>query len=120
KFLHFPLADIFVKAACHLAAGGSLKDIGIPTDKVEERMNLHPIVEPDQIKGSVIFVDSFQNVVTNVTKNLFTKVQQGRNFTLSFRRNETINQLSWHYNEVPEGEKLCLFGISDHLEIAIN
>ena len=120
KFLHFPLADIFVKAACHLAAGGSLREIGIPTDKVEERMNLHPIVEPHQIKGSVIFVDSFQNVVTNVTKNLFTKVQQGRNFTLSFRRNETITQLSWHYNEVPEGEKLCLFGISDHLEIAIN
>ncbi|ADY51704.1 protein of unknown function DUF62 [Pseudopedobacter saltans DSM 12145] len=120
KFLHFPLADIFVKAACHLAAGGSLKEIGIPTDGVEERMSLQPIIESDQIKGSVIFVDSFQNVVTNVTKDLFTKVQQGRKFTLSFRRNETINQLSWHYNEVPEGEKLCLFGISDHLEIAIN
>jgi S-adenosylmethionine hydrolase len=24
KFLHFPLADIFVKAACHLAKGGKL------------------------------------------------------------------------------------------------
>lgn len=120
KFLHFPLADIFVKAACHLAAGGTLKEIGIPTDSVEERMSLHPIVEPDQIKGSVIFIDSFQNVITNITKDLFIKVQQGRKFTLSFRRNETINQLSWHYNEVPEGEKLCLFGISNHLEIAIN
>ncbi|MFD1631869.1 SAM hydrolase/SAM-dependent halogenase family protein [Pseudopedobacter beijingensis] len=120
KFLHFPLADIFVKAACHLAAGGALKEIGIPTDSVEERMSLHPIVEPDQIKGSVIFIDSFQNVITNITKDLFIKVQQGRKFNLSFRRNETINQLSWHYNEVPEGEKLCLFGISNHLEIAIN
>ena len=120
KFLHFPLADIFVKAACHLAAGGNLQEIGIPSHSLEQRMSLHPIVEPHQIKGSVIFVDSFQNVITNVTKNLFTKVQQGRKFTLSFRRNETINQLSWHYNEVPEGEKLCLFGISDHLEIAIN
>jgi S-adenosylmethionine hydrolase len=36
------------------------------------------------------------------------------------RKHETIKQLSWHYNEVPEGEKLCLFGISNHLEIAIN
>jgi S-adenosylmethionine hydrolase len=59
-------------------------------------------------------------VVTNVTKEIFTKVQNGRNFTLYFKRNESINQLSWHYNEVPEGEKLCLFGISNHLEIAIN
>lgn len=120
KFLHFPLADIFVKAACHLANGGSIYAIGIKTENLEERMNLHPIVEKNQIKGSVIFIDSFQNVVTNVTKDLFTKVQEGRNFSLSFRRNETINQLSWHYNEVPEGEKLCLFGISNHLEIAIN
>lgn len=120
KFLHFPLADIFVKAACHLAAGGTLNEIGIQADGIEQRMNLHPIIEKDLIKGSVIFIDSFQNVITNVTKNLFIQVQQGRNFTLSFRRNETINQLSWHYNEVPEGEKLCLFGISNHLEIAIN
>ncbi len=120
KFLHFPLADIFVKAACHLAAGGELHEIGIPTDDIEQRMNLHPVIEKDLIKGSVIFIDSFQNVITNVTKDLFTQIQQGRNFTLSFKRNETISQLSWHYNEVPEGEKLCLFGISNHLEIAIN
>jgi len=32
------------------------------------------------------------------------------------KRNETINHLSWHYNEVPEGEKTLPFGISDHLE----
>lgn len=120
KFLHFPLADIFVKAACHLAAGKPLKAIGIATDEIEQRMNLHPVIEKNQIKGSVIFVDSFENVVTNVTKEIFTKVQNGRNFTLFFKRNESINQLSWHYNEVPEGEKLCLFGISNHLEIAIN
>ncbi|KHJ38386.1 adenosyl-chloride synthase [Pedobacter glucosidilyticus] len=120
KFLHFPLADIFVKAACHLAKGGKLAEIGIPTASIEQRMHLHPVIEKDMIKGSVIFIDSFQNVVTNVSKDLFTKVQKGRNFTLSFKRNETINQLSWHYNEVPEGEKLCLFGISNHLEIAIN
>jgi len=39
---------------------------------------------------------------------------------LYFKRNETITNLSWHYNEVGEGEKLCLFGISNYLEIAIN
>jgi S-adenosylmethionine hydrolase len=120
KFLHFPLADIFVKAACHLASGKPLKEIGITNDEIEHLMNLHPVIENNQIKGSVIFVDSFENVITNVTKEIFTKVQNGRNFTLFFKRNESINQLSWHYNEVPEGEKLCLFGISNHLEIAIN
>ncbi|RZK60101.1 MAG: hypothetical protein EOO91_02665 [Pedobacter sp.] len=70
--------------------------------------------------GSVIYIDTFCNVITNITKDLFTKIQRNRDFTLYFRKSETITQLSWHYNEVPEGEKLCLFGISNHLEIAIN
>ena len=119
KFLHFPLADIFVKAACH-ANGGELNKIGIPVSDIEKKMNLQPVLEKNLIKGSVIYIDSFQNVITNITKDFFNTVQGGRRFLLSFKRNETINHLSWHYNEVPEGEKLCMFGISDHLEIAIN
>jgi S-adenosylmethionine hydrolase len=120
KFLHFPLADIFVKAACHLASGKDINAIGLPVSGVEKKMNLQPVLEKNLIKGMVIYIDSFQNVITNITKDLFNKVQQGRQFVLSFKRNESINHLSWHYSEVPEGEKLCLFGISDHLEIAIN
>jgi len=120
KFLHFPLADIFVKAACHLADGGKLRDIGLPLEAIEKKMNLQPVIEKNMIKGVVIYIDAFQNVITNITKEFFNQVQQGRRFTLSFKRNETISNLSWYYNEVPEGEKLCLFGISDHLEIAIN
>lgn len=120
KFLHFPLADIFVKTACHLADGGRLKDIGLVVTSIEKKMNLQPVIEKNMIKGVVIYIDSFQNVITNITKEFFNQVQQGRHFTLSFKRNETISHLSWYYNEVPEGEKLCLFGISDHLEIAIN
>jgi S-adenosylmethionine hydrolase len=120
KYLHFPLVDIFVKAAIHLAKGGKLREIGLPADSVEERMLLHPVIERDIIRGSVIYIDTFCNVITNITKELFTKIQRNRDFTLYFRKSETINQLSWHYNEVPEGEKLCLFGISNHLEIAIN
>ncbi len=109
KFLH-----------CHLANGGTLAKIGLPVSNVENKSNLHPVIDNNLIRGAVIYIDSFQNVITNVTKEFFNRVQQGRRFVLYFKRNETITHLSWHYNEVPEGEKLCLFGISDHLEIAIN
>lgn len=120
KFLHFPLTDIFTKASCHIAAGGKLSEIGILITELEEKVNLHPVIEKDTIRGSVIYIDSFQNVITNISKDLFSQVQKNRSFTLYFRKNESISQLSWHYNEVPEGEKLCLFGISNYLEIAIN
>jgi S-adenosylmethionine hydrolase len=120
RFLHFPLTDIFAKASVHLAAGGKLREIGIPVNELDEKVNLHPVIEKNIIKGSVIHIDSFQNVITNISKDLFTTVQANRDFVLYFRKNETITHLSWHYNEVPEGEKLCLFGISNYLEIAIN
>jgi hypothetical protein len=89
-------------------------------DELEEKVNLQPVIEKNVIKGSVIYIDSFQNVITNISKDLFSTIQKGRDFILYFRKNESISQLSWHYNEVPEGEKLCLFGISNYLEIAIN
>ncbi|PST82638.1 hypothetical protein C7T94_08220 [Pedobacter yulinensis] len=120
KYLHFPLVDIFVKAAIHLAKGNRLKEIGLPVAELEQKMLLSPVIERDIIRGSVIYIDTFCNVITNITKDLFTGLQRNRDFTLYFRKSETINRLSWHYNEVPEGEKLCLFGISNHLEIAIN
>ncbi|WP_293741930.1 SAM-dependent chlorinase/fluorinase [uncultured Pedobacter sp.] len=120
KYLHFPLVDIFVKAATHLAKGGKLKDIGLPVTEIEQKMLLNPVIEQNMIRGSVVYIDTFCNVITNITKDLFTKIQKNRDFTLYFRKSETITQLSWHYNEVQEGEKLCLFGISNHLEIAIN
>lgn len=120
KFLHLPLLDIFVKSAVHIAKGAAMSEIGISTYQIEERGTIQPVVEPDMIRGSVLYIDNFSNVITNITKELFIEVQKNRDFTLYFRKNETITQLSWHYNEVAEGEKLCLFGMSNHLEIAIN
>lgn len=120
SLLHFPLTDIFAKAAVYLAKGGKLQDIGNPISHLEERAVIQPVIDHNTIRGRVIYIDSFQNVITNITKELFNEVQNNRSFTLYFRRNETITHLSWHYNEVLEGEKLCLFGISNHLEIAIN
>lgn len=120
RYLHFPLADILSKAACHIANGGKLKDIGPPIDDPVRKVTFQPVYTKNSIKGHVTFVDSFGNVISNISKELFNKVQNGRDFILRFKRNESITNLSWHYNEVVEGEKLCLFGISNFLEIAIN
>jgi hypothetical protein len=120
KFLNYPLVDILAKAVVSLAKGGNLSSIGLPSGDIKKRTLLQPVVDNNTIRGSVIYIDGFANVITNISKELFTKVQQNRGFVLHFKRNETISHLSWHYNEVEEGEKLCLFGISNHLEIAIN
>ncbi|MCI0920827.1 SAM hydrolase/SAM-dependent halogenase family protein [Sphingobacterium rhinopitheci] len=120
RFLHFPVADVLVKAACRIASGTNILELGTKIDAPLQKVTLSPIIESNHIKGHVTYIDSFGNVISNISKDLFNKVQNGRNFILNFKRNETIEKMSWHYNEVSEGEKLCLFGISNYLEIAIN
>ncbi len=120
RFLHFPLADILVKAACHIAKGLPIQDLGHSIEAPLQKVPLQPIIDNNIIKGHVTYIDSFGNVISNISKDLFNRVQRGRNFVLHFKRSETIEKMSWHYNEVGEGEKLCLFGISNYLEIAIN
>jgi S-adenosylmethionine hydrolase len=79
---------------------------------------LRPMTYPDMIKGSVIYIDHFDNAITNIKKNEFDAIRKERSYEIQFSKN--ILQLSETYSNVPEGEKLCLFNSIGLLEIAIN
>jgi S-adenosylmethionine hydrolase len=66
-----------------------------------------------------VYVDNFDNAITNINISDFEQVQKDRNFEISFGRNRFIS-LAESYASVPEGEKLCLFNSIGLLEIAIN
>lgn len=117
----FPSKSVFVWAATLLAQGSRLEEIAERTDSIKMRVAFRPVIEPDVIKGTVIFIDGYGNVISNIDKKLFESVQDGRKYTIFFR-GETygINKISSSYNEVPPGEKLAIFGAGNFLEIAIN
>lgn len=117
----FPSRDIFVKAACHLAKGGSLDDLGSERKLLNRKLTLHPVIDDKVIRGTIAYVDSYKNLITNVTKELFYEVAKGRSFTIFIRSFEyELNKISHTYDEVDNGEKLALFNSSGYLEIAIN
>ncbi len=111
---------VFAQAVAELAAGKKLEEIGTPLTEIMERITFQPVVKSSQIVGSVIHVDNYENVITNITRTLFEKVADGRDFNLYFKRHDEIRKLSWHYFDVPVGESLCLFNSAGYLEIAIN
>ncbi len=117
---HFPMADVFIQAAALLADGAALSVLGSKMDDMQRRGILQPVVQENIIRGSVVYIDSFQNVITNISKKLFDEVRRGRKFDIVFRSKESISEISAHYNAVPEGERLCIVGSSNYLEIAIN
>ncbi len=128
---NFPVLDVFVKVACHIARGGTLDVIGKPITEIKEIRGLQPVVntENNQIIGNVIYIDNYGNVVSNITRSLFEEVGKGREFTIQARR-ATFETIFTNYSdainfELPadkreeDGKKLALWNSSKYLELAI-
>jgi hypothetical protein len=119
--LTFPTKDVFAKAACHLVKGGTPPLIGKAVTEFKKRMPFQAVTHDNVIKGIVIHVDHYGNLISNIEESLFKAFGSGREFTIEFRGGDyDIKQIGRAYTEVPEGEKLAIFGSSGLLEISIN
>ena len=127
----FPMLDVFVKVAGHLARKGQLEIIGKRIMEIKTLTDVNPVVSPDDraILGSIIYIDNYGNVVTNITKKLFHSVGKSRDFTI-FARTVKFRKIVNHYSEAidydlpvnkreEDGKKLALFNTADYLELAI-
>ncbi|MEO6760224.1 MAG: SAM-dependent chlorinase/fluorinase [Saprospiraceae bacterium] len=117
---HFLVKNIFAEAVAHLAAGLPFEELGEYPAPLLQRISIQPVIMPTRIRGTVIHVDNFENVVVNIQQEVFEKAANDRAFSLFFRRNDPITRLSGNYCDVPVGEPLCLFNSTGYLEIAIN
>lgn len=112
--------DVFGKTIHQLVNGESIQNIGISDFSYMEKKPLRPAIGEDWIDGQIIFIDNFENVVINITRDDFDKQRNNRRFKISFKRDEVIERISESYADVTEGEKLALFNSAGYLEIAIN
>lgn len=117
--LSFPVRDIFVKTACLLANGIDIKSIGKPKENLLQRLPFRATSMGTIIRGSVVFIDSYGNVITNIDRILFDQVGKKLPFVIELARSNQIDKISLEYNSVPEGEILALFNASGQLEIAM-
>ena len=128
---NFPVLDVFVKVACHIARGGTLEVIGKVITDIKPIKNLNPFVNDDQsqIIGSVIYIDNYGNVVSNIRRKFFEQIQKGRAFEIS-ARSYKFKEIHKRYSDIvnfdvpeeqrqDEGRGLVVFNSSDYLEIAI-
>ncbi|WP_264530249.1 S-adenosyl-l-methionine hydroxide adenosyltransferase family protein [Flavobacterium sp. N502540] len=122
--------DIFIKVACHISKGGLLNVIGKEIKEIKQITELQPVVAGDNnsIKGYVIYIDHFGNVVTNISKRQFTEVAKGRAYEIVMKP-KSIKTILPNYSDIAssdkypiktyEGEKLAIFNEAGFLEIAI-
>lgn len=108
------------KVIHRLASGEPLQHIGTPDVSFIQKNHLRPLLGPDWIEGQILFIDNFENIIVNITREQFEEQRAGRNFRIIFKRDEVIERISDSYADVPQGEKLALFNSAGYLEIAIN
>ena len=61
--------DVFCKVACDLIKGKKLEDIGTASDKLNKHIPVLPAIDESLINGSVVYIDSFRNAITNIPRS---------------------------------------------------
>lgn len=128
---NFPVLDVFVKVACHIARGGTLDVIGKNITEIKPIRNIKPYVndEKTQIIGTIIYIDNYGNVISNIRRNFFENIQKGRRYDVrarSFKSQVIYEKYSdfINFSVVEEkrhdvGTGLAVFNSSGYLEIAV-
>jgi S-adenosyl-L-methionine hydrolase (adenosine-forming) len=116
----FSIKKSLVHCIEHLTSGKAMHDIWPPVKNLIVRIQLQPVINKFMIRGSVIYIDQYENVILNITRQQFEQARANREFSIWIKRNDPIQNISESYQSVSVGESLCLFNSFDHMEIAIH
>ena len=117
----FSSRDRFAKAAAMLIQGTAIDDLGSPVEELKEKFLFNPPIVEDVLKGLVIHIDNYKNLITNINQNAFLKFVDRYDFEIAFRNNKyKIFEIHEAYGDVRPGEIAALFTGNEMLEIAIN
>ncbi len=90
-----------------------------PVDYIE-KIALPPVVANSYVEGQILFIDKFENVIVNITKELFEEKIGERPFSIIMKNVTEITKISAHYGEVPPGDPVAIFNMAGYLEIGMN
>ncbi|WP_298264120.1 SAM-dependent chlorinase/fluorinase [uncultured Lutibacter sp.] len=127
----FPVLDVFVKVACHIARGGTLEVIGKTILNFKQLVELQPSVSSDSstISGNIIYVDNYGNSISNISKKLFQEIGKGRDFEVIANK-YSFKKINTKYSDIidfsvskeqrqKDGTRLAIFNTANYLEIAM-
>lgn len=109
--------DIFAPVAAHLSLGVEIEKLGNDAGELKEIHFPEPEVGRSGIKGHIIHIDKFGNLITDIQHELFNSVMSDGQFSIKIAGIE-LGRISRSYAEVAAGEVLAIFDSFGNLEIA--
>ncbi len=117
----FPELTTFVEITAHLAQGKDLNKIASQTKEYQQQTPFRAAIDNMVINGSVIYIDSYQNAITNISRELFSRIGHGKAFDIFVQSHHyRVSKINKTYRETTPGELLAIFNSLGLLEIAIN
>lgn len=112
--------DYYTDVAVKIIQGHKPADIAGLTDHYVKQIPILPTIDENLINGSVVYIDSYANAITNVNREVFNRVGKGQDFEIFVQSNHyRTNKISKTYSDMPTGELVAIFNSVGLLEIAI-
>jgi S-adenosylmethionine hydrolase len=111
--------DRFAPAAAWLAKGIQLQALGRPVPDILRLDLPQAAVTEEDIRGVVLRVDRFGNLVTNIDRKAFERFSGAKPVHIS-AGGASVARLVATYAEIKPEEVCALFGSTDQLELAAN
>ncbi|NOZ58742.1 MAG: SAM-dependent chlorinase/fluorinase [Euryarchaeota archaeon] len=114
--------DVFAPVAARLARGEPLESFGVEVEDIVRLSVMAPEEKGGVIRGEVLCVDVFGNVITNIPRSLLARanINYGGRIRVRLGKEELEMPFMQSYGFVREGELLALIGSEGYLEIAVN
>lgn len=114
----FPAKDILAENAAKLALGTPLNKLGKELLEFKRLIGRSVRATMKEIAGTIIKVDYYGNLITNIRHTVFNDLVKNRKFVIKFGRQEAYG-LNKQSNEVEPGDWFVYFNHLGMLEIGI-
>jgi S-adenosylmethionine hydrolase len=112
--------DVFAPCAAAVAKGVEWRMLG---DEIDDPVRFNvpkpAVLSPRQLRGAIIHVDRFGNIITNVTRAELTQEMTAGSVKVRVGKYETSRLLT-HFAEAGQNELFGYFGSAGFLEIAVS
>jgi len=113
--------DVFAPVAAYLTLGMPITRFGSEIDDMEKLLIPVPKFKGGNLEGEVIAIDSFGNIITNITQSyLIKKLKVGNMISVNLKGKEVSLPFVKTYSDVPKGNLLALIDSFGYFEISIN
>ncbi len=115
----FAEIEVFVPTAVSLANGKKPTDIAEEADIFKRSLPVQPVITGNKIQGMVIYIDSYGNAITNISRDLFERFGKGRNYNIWIGLPVNyVKQIKDSYRPEP-GDFTALFNWFGMLELSV-